>query len=398
MTGFVGIGMGAIQAGLFLPRAQEVGLPRTVLVRRPAQAEAIGAAGAIQVNIAEADGLRRLDVTDLRAAPLSDAAALPALVAADQIAVAVSSVLDYPSFAPLLAAAMRAKAAGQGPNAVIYASENDLDAADLLEQAILAEGGDRAVFQAVDTVIGKMSRTLRDPEEIAATGLQPGAPGLPEAWLVEAYDDIFVSAPDPTRTSGGALPRLLTTDTLLPFEQAKLNGHNAAHATLAYLGRLLGLRFISDVLAVPVARELVFDAFVRETGAALRSRYAGTADLFSEAGWTAHADALFARMANPWLRDDCDRVGRDTARKLGWNDRLVGTIRLVEGAGLPAPRWRRALLAAIDATGVQLDTLATTWRAGGAHRGAVTAFLTSLQDDRGPYDAWRRDLRQAVPV
>lgn len=398
MTGFVGIGMGAIQAGLFLPRAQEMGLTRSVLVRRPAQADAIARAGGISVNVAEMDGVRRLDVSELGAAALSDPTALPAVTQASHIAVAVSSVLDYASLAPLLAEATRAKAAGRGPKAVIYASENDLHAASLLEQAILAEDGEASVFQTVDTVIGKMSRTLRDPDEIDGAGLARGAPCLAEAWLVEAYDQIFVSAIDPERTDGVLLPRLLAHDTLLPFEQAKLNGHNAAHASLAYLGRLLGVRFMSDVLAVSAARDLVFDAFVEETGGALRARYAGAAELFSARGWRTHAEALFARMANPWLRDDCDRVGRDTARKLGWNDRLVGTIRMVEAAGLPARRWRRALLAAIEATGVQLDTLATTWRAGGANRVDVTAFLTSLQDDRGPYEMWRRTLRQAAAV
>ena len=133
---FVGIGMGAIQAGLFLPRAQEAGLARTVLVRRPAQARAISAAGAVTVNVARADGIHRREVSELTAHTLSADAALPALVAATHVAVAVSSVSDYSGLAPLLSAALAAKAAGQGPKAILYTSENALDAAARMAAAL----------------------------------------------------------------------------------------------------------------------------------------------------------------------------------------------------------------------------------------------------------------------
>ncbi|MEM7491020.1 MAG: hypothetical protein AAF390_18040 [Pseudomonadota bacterium] len=395
MTGFVGIGMGAIQAGLFLPRAQDAGLSRTVLVRRPDQAAAIARARSVTVNVADDGGIRRQTVSDLGAATLRSEAALPALVAAAHIAVAVSSVADYPGFAPLLAEATRAKARGDGPDAVIYASENALDAANLLTRAIVSAGGEPRAFQAVDTVIGKMSRTVRDAAEIEAAALTRGAPDLPEAWLVEAYDDIHVSALDPVR-GVAPLPRLLQHDDLLPYERAKLNGHNAAHAALAYMGAVLNLPFISDVLAVPAARDLVFGAFIEETGAALIRRYGGVSDLFTPDGWQAHAVALFDRMANPWLRDDCRRVGRDAARKLGWNDRLVGTIRLVEDVGLDATRWRLAFHVAVEASGLSLDTLAETWRRTGAEATEVDAFLRRVERERPAHESWRRKLRHAA--
>jgi len=42
-------------------------------------------------------------------------------------------------------------------------------------------------------------------------------------------------------------------------------------------------------------------------------------------------------MANPHLRDAVDRIIRDPRRKLGWQDRLVGAMRLARGQGI-APR------------------------------------------------------------
>jgi mannitol-1-phosphate 5-dehydrogenase len=39
-------------------------------------------------------------------------------------------------------------------------------------------------------------------------------------------------------------------------------------------------------------------------------------------------------MVNPYLRDPIDRVTRDPIRKLGWDDRLVGSIRYAIKAGV----------------------------------------------------------------
>jgi mannitol-1-phosphate/altronate dehydrogenase len=39
-------------------------------------------------------------------------------------------------------------------------------------------------------------------------------------------------------------------------------------------------------------------------------------------------------MVNPYLRDPIDRVTRDPIRKLGWDDRLVGSIRYAVKAGV----------------------------------------------------------------
>ncbi len=379
---FVGIGMGAIQSGLFLPRAQEAGLARTVLVRRAEQAQAIN--GRVTVNVAHADGIRAMHVDDVAAHHLMADAALPALVGATHIAVAVSSVTDYAGLAPLLAQAMQAKAVGRGPPAVLYASENALDAADQLSAAIRAEGGPPDMFEAVDTVIGKMSRTVRDPTEIAEMALVPGVPGLPEAWLVEAYDDIHVSA-----CRAPVLPRLLPHCDLLPYEQAKLNGHNAAHVTLAYAGQVLGLPFISDVLAQAPIAALVREAFVEETGAALIALYGRQAPLFTPGGWRAHGADLFARMGNPWLRDDCLRVGRDAPRKLGWDDRLVGTIRMVEGAGISAERWHMALHLAMEATDLTLPALAMLWRKAGVPQASISDLLHRTAAYRPAFLRWR---------
>jgi len=67
---------------------------------------------------------------------------------------------------------------------------------------------------------------------------------------------------------------------------------------------------------------------LEESGAALIHRYGGLDPLFTQNGFAAYTDDLLARMVNPWLADTVDRVGRDVERKLDWDDRLIGAIRL----------------------------------------------------------------------
>ena len=65
-----------------------------------------------------------------------------------------------------------------------------------------------------------------------------------------------------------------------------------------------------------------------ESGEALIRKHAGKDRLFTPEGYREYALDLLERMTNPYLQDSVERVGRDPQRKLGWDDRLVGTLRL----------------------------------------------------------------------
>ena len=75
-------------------------------------------------------------------------------------------------------------------------------------------------------------------------------------------------------------------------------------------------------------------AFIEESGAALIRKNAGVDPLFTPLGYTAYADDLLERMTNPYLHDLVERVGRDPQRKLGWDDRLIGTMRVAMAQGI----------------------------------------------------------------
>jgi mannitol-1-phosphate 5-dehydrogenase len=224
---------------------------------------------------------------------------------------------------------------------VLYAAENAVRAAASLVEAVraasLVDPGPR--LDARDTVIGKMSGIQADADAIEQLGLVRIVPDHPAAMLVEAFDAIRVSGSD-----APGFPTFLPAPDLEPFEYAKLFGHNATHALGAFLGVHLGLPTFAELTRVDGAMELLRDAFELESGAALVRRFRGVDPLFTVAGYRAYAVGLLERMTSPHLRDSIERAGRDPRRKLGWDDRLIGTMRICLAEGV-APR-RYALGAA----------------------------------------------------
>lgn len=339
---FVGFGFGAIQGGLFLHEAQTSGVFSRLtvaevdpeLVRQVRQG-----AGRFTVNIAARDGMRRAEVGPVEILDPADAADRRLLITriaqADEAATAVPSVDVYGngdgSIAGVLAEGLVRRT--RPAPLVIYAAENHNHAAEILAERVARcrpEAPARAEF--LNTVIGKMSGVVRGVKQIHVLGLAPLVEGADRAFLVEEFNRILVSRP--ARTAR-AIQVFVEKQNLLPFEEAKLYGHNAAHALLAYVAGELGLATIAQAPSVPGLVPFVRDAFVREAGLALRTAHAGLDPLFTPEGFTAYADDLLDRMTRPGLNDTIERVGRDPARKLGYDDRLIGTLRLclAHGAG-----------------------------------------------------------------
>ena len=145
---------------------------------------------------------------------------------------------------------------------------------------------------------------------------------------------------------------------LLPFEEAKLYGHNATHALAAYLGSLRGLERIADLRQTPDLLGFIRAAFLEESGEALIRKHAGKDRLFTPEGYREYADDLLERMTNPHLQDSVERVGRDPHRKLGWDDRLVGTMRVALQQNVVPRRYAlgaAAALATLDPSFLKTD-------------------------------------------
>jgi mannitol-1-phosphate 5-dehydrogenase len=364
---YVGFGFGAIQAGLLLYEAfrseafrhlvvAEV-LPEVVAAVRQAE-------GYYTVNIAHPDQVEHakvgpIDIQDPGLEP-DRGRLVHAIAEAEEIGTAIPSVAYYVSEGPgslhrILADGLREKAAHGGPRAVVYTAENHNRAAEILESHVLEEIPEdereavRSRVRFLNTVIGKMSGIIADPEEIRTQRLITITPGEERAFLVEAFNRILISkiefevgAQETPFRRGIAV--FEEKSDLLPFEESKLYGHNATHALAAYLGAIRGVERIADLREIPGILPFLRAAFIEESGEALVRQNVGVDPLFTREGYTKYADDLLERMTNPYLRDTVERVGRDPQRKLGWDDRLIGTIRVALRQGVEP--WRYAVGAA----------------------------------------------------
>jgi mannitol-1-phosphate 5-dehydrogenase len=186
----------------------------------------------------------------------------------------------------------------------------------------------------LNTVIGKMSRVVTDQAEIAELGLETIAPGLERAFLVEQFNRILVSrAQIPDFRPG--IEVFIEKDDLLPFEEAKLYGHNAIHSLLGFIGAVKGYTSMTELKDDEAVMRIGRAAFLQESGAALITKYAHLDDeLFTETGFAVYAEDLLERMTNPYLGDTVARVVRDAVRKLRIDGRVFGTMRLVLEHGI----------------------------------------------------------------
>ncbi len=227
-------------------------------------------------------------------------------------------------------------------------------------------------------------------------------PNSSRIFLVEAFNRILISqvnfspAPHESPFTRG-ISAFIEKENLFPFEEAKLYGHNATHALAAYLCGFHGYSYIAGASRDPALLDFIRDAFLKESGEALIRAHAGVDPLFTPRGFKEYVLDLLERMTNPYLLDSVERVGRDPQRKLGWDDRLVGTMRLALRHGITPHRFAvgaAAALAALNPSYIEKN-LSTTgllepfWGKNILETSEAQQVLTLIEDARPRLVRWR---------
>ena len=200
---------------------------------------------------------------------------------------------------------------------------------------IACENGLRATSQLKDLVFAQL-----DPEVAEWAGKHVGFPDaavdrivppvrceIPLDVAVEEYFEWDVersSFVGPVPQIEGMTP----VDNLLAYVERKLFTLNTGHATAAYLGKMKGISTIGDCVADPALCAIVKEA-MQQSGEGLVRKFG-----FDHAAHFAYIDKILGRFSNPFLRDECDRVGREPIRKLAPNDRLILPMMTAKGFGL----------------------------------------------------------------
>lgn len=415
---FVGFGFGPIQSGLFLYEAYYSGAFRRLVVAE-VLSDVVSAVhrngGKCVVNIAFQDRVEQgqLDSVELLdPAQVDDRQCLiDAIAEAEEISTAVPSVNHYVSgddegsLHQILAMGLCKKVAIDGPRAVVYTAENNNHAAEILKAHVMKQIPKEQHLEVltrvrfINTVIGKMSQVLTDLQEIQQRQLTTITPDLPRAFLVESFSQILISQIQFDTPFHRGLAQFIEKENLLPFEEAKLYGHNATHALGGYLGYWAGVDYVADLEKLPGMVDFLWVAFIEESGQALIRKHSGVDDLFTPHGYRNYAEDLLKRMMNPNLLDRIERVTRDPARKLGWHDRLIGTMRVALDHGLQPRRYAlgaAAALAVLNNGIFSSDLLEELWQPAAPDERQKAKVIDMITDAWIALEKWKNGSVQSL--
>lgn len=285
---------------------------------------------------------------------LNSAAAPDAMVAeiatADMVTTAVGpNILKF--VAPLIARGIAARDASLPPLQVM-ACENAINATDILEAAVRADGADGADTVDAATVDARtvFANTAVDrivPNQEAGQGLDVTVETFFE-WVIDKT---------PFHGAEPAIPGVTFVDGLAPYIERKLFTVNTGHAATAYFGYAAGIEKISDAMADPDVQAKV-RAVLEETKGLLVKKHE-----FGEAEQEAYVEKILRRFSNPHLPDTVVRVGRAPLRKLGRHERFIGPAAELAENGVRPVALLEAVAAALrfadagDAEAVELASI-----------------------------------------
>ena len=293
----------------------------------------------------------RREIGPVRAIYSTDSEAVNAAVLnADIIATSVGAAV-LPRIAPGLAAGLALRMEQGCPPVNILLCENLYDCAvhmrSYLKQHLPAEYAARldAEVGLLETSIGRMIPVIT-PELRA---IHPAAISV-EPYMFLPYDAAAEVGSMPTITG-------LIADTSVPFSfyvNRKLYLFNMGHATCAWLGEILGLKFVWQAIARPDIYHFVRAAML-EIALALAKHYSTPVAPLID-----HVDDLLYRFGNHATADTVERVGRDPERKLAASDRMFGAYRLAVETGMPRRYLAIALAAGLARLSRERDAVGSS--------------------------------------
>ena len=261
-----------------------------------------------------------LTIKNVSAVNSNSEAAVEQIAEADIITTAVGlRILKFVAPAIAKGIALRKNKGVEAPLNVI-ACENGLKATSQLKELVLAQL-DEETKEWVKDHVGF-------PDAAVDRIVPPVRCEVPLDVAVEEYFEWDVersSFVGPVPEIKGMTP----VDNLLAYVERKLFTLNTGHATAAYLGKLKGIDTIGECVANPEIFAIV-KAAMQQSGEGLVKKFG-----FDHDAHFAYIEKILRRFSNPFLKDECNRVGREPLRKLAPNDRLILPMMTAKGFGLP---------------------------------------------------------------
>jgi mannitol-1-phosphate 5-dehydrogenase len=249
-------------------------------------------------------------------------AASEAIASCDLMATAVGArILKF--IVPNIVAGLRKRWQRGGEPLNIIICENLMDANKVLEGMLKAQltEEEKAVF---DERVGLVEASIGRMVPVQTEAMKDGDP---MRVCVERYGYLPVDR-DAIK---GEVPKINGLVPFSPFDfyiKRKLYVHNMGHAVCAYLGGFNGRKYIWQAINDAEILNIVQNAML-ESAMALSRKYSVPLEQV-----VLHMTDLLERFRNRALMDTCQRVGGDPARKLGKDDRLIGSSLLALEQGI----------------------------------------------------------------
>lgn len=251
-------------------------------------------------------------------------AVMNAIANCDIMATAVG-VNILPRIVPNIAAGFRRrmKIGNENPLNIIIC-ENLIDADKLLYTLITQQLNEEEKKQfdnkagLVEASIGRMVPIMTDEQK--------------KENMLKVCVESYCELPVDKASFKGNIPAVPHLYPFSPFEfyiKRKLYIHNMGHALTAYLGSLLGYKYIWQAIENPAVK-IIAQRAMTESAIALSNMFTvPLKDILN------NIDDLLLRFGNAALGDTTERVGKDIKRKLSPNDRFAGAIRMCRENGVP---------------------------------------------------------------
>lgn len=223
------------------------------------------------------------------------------------------------SIAPFLANGLKERMDKNPVPIDIYLCENTMEAFNILKESVFAYLTPEEITWAKDNIgfVGTIVARMVPPPSDRF--------GVKNPLFTVA--DSYHKFPIDKKSIRASLPDIKGIEPVNNFTaefERKLFTHNLGHAVMGYLGYLKNYNYVHEPYGDKFIRS-IYDKALDETSKALINKY--PQDITAENQKIIRKD-VDIRFSNPMIMDTVFRVARDPIRKLGPNDRLIGSAKL----------------------------------------------------------------------
>ncbi|GAM17031.1 hypothetical protein SAMD00019534_002060, partial [Acytostelium subglobosum LB1] len=156
----------------------------------------------------------------------------------------------------------------------------------------------------VDRITPHPSDDLVERVRQQGLGFEDKVPVMAESFIQWVVEDNFINGRPKLELAGVEM-----TQSVLPYEEAKVRILNASHACFAWAGTLVGLTYISEDIANPDIHKIVYDYITEDVIPTLKAEH-------SPLNLEKYRDVVLERFKNKFLKDTNERVGKEGHTKI----------------------------------------------------------------------------------